>query len=97
MEQTYVTKQEFEKLEKKVESIEVAQAQNIKILTEIDGKVSLINEKLTNQNAIEDLKLTPLKKRVEDLEESQKWTWRAFGGAIIGVIVKLVFDVSKLF
>lgn len=61
----FVTKQEFEKLEKKVESIEVAQAQNIKILTEIDGKVSLINEKLTNQNAIEDLKLNPLKKELK--------------------------------
>lgn len=91
-----VTRQEFEKLEKKVESIETAQAQNIKILTEIDGKVSLINEKLTNQNAIEDLKLNPLKKRVEDLEESQKWTWRAFGGALIGIVVKFVFDVSKI-
>ena len=91
-----VTRQEFEKLEKKVESIETAQAQNIKILTEIDGKVSLINEKLSNSNAVEDLKLNPLRKRVEELEESQKWTWRTIIGASIGLIVKLVFDVSKI-
>lgn len=96
MEQNTVTRQEFEKLEKKVYDIEDTMNTNFKLLTEIDKKVDLINERISSSDKIEDYKLNPLEKRVEELEESKKWTWRAIGGTFIGIIIKLAVDVSKI-
>jgi t-SNARE complex subunit (syntaxin) len=96
MEEKFVNRQEFEKLEKKVNDIEKTMNDNFDLLTKIDKKVDLINEKIISSDKIEDLKLEPLDTRVKRVEENQSWLWRTTGATILGIIIKIVFDVSKI-
>lgn len=96
MEQNLVTREEFEKLEKKVDRIEVSQAENVKILQAIDKKVDVITEKVTTSDRIEDLKLGPIDKRVTEIEDTIKWLWRLTGGALITTGLGIIFEISKM-
>lgn len=96
MDETFVSRKEFEKLEQKVDNLENAMNQNVSILTEIDKKVDLINAKITTSDTIEDLKLQPINKRVSSIEDGQKWLWRTIGSTLIGIVIKIVFDISKV-
>ena len=96
MEETFVSRKEFEKLENKVDSLEQTLSQNMNILVEIDKKVDLINAKVTTSDTIENLKLEPINKRVSAIEDAQKWLWRTIGTTLIGIVIKIVFDISKV-
>lgn len=96
MEETFVSRKEFEKLENKVDNLENAMNQNVSILTAIDKKVDLINAKITTSDTIEELKLQPINKRVSAIEDGQKWLWRTIGSTLIGIVIKIVFDISKV-
>lgn len=96
MEQNLVTREEFEKLEQKVDRIELSQAENVKILQAIDKKVDVITEKIVSANQIEDLKLEPLDKRVTELEDNKKWLWRTIAGALILNGLNILASVSKI-
>lgn len=96
MEQNFVSRQEFEKLEKKVNKIEETMNENFDLLTKIDKKVDLINEKIITSGKIEDLKLEPLDTRVRKIEDNQSWLWRTVGATIIGIAIKILLDVSKI-
>ena len=50
------------------------------IMPTVDLKLETIEEKLRVANH-----------RIEDLEEANKWLWRAFAGAVIGCIVAMYF------
>lgn len=96
MEQNLVTREEFEKLEKKVDRIEALQTEYVKILQAIDKKVDVITEKVTTSDRIEDLKLEPIDKRVTELEENKKWLWRTIAGALILNGLNILASVSKM-
>lgn len=67
-------------------------------LTRVETEVVSMNDKLdraihANETATEALeKSKSAHKRLDKIEDSQKWLWRTFAGAIIGAIV--VFIVS---
>lgn len=50
------------------------------IMPTVDLKLSLYEEKLKVAN-----------NRIKDLEDTNKWMWRAIAGAIIGCIVAMYF------
>lgn len=96
MEQNLVTREEFDKLEKKVDRIESSQVENVKILQTIDKKVDVITEKIMSANQIEDLKLNPIEKRVTELEDNRKWLWRTIIGALIIEGLNIISNLSKM-
>lgn len=77
MPENFVGKEEFNILVKRVDKMELQNEKNEELLREVDKKVDVILEKLTNVNNSEDLKLAPIIKRIDDLEDSKKWLWRA--------------------
>ena len=90
----FVKKEEFNNLKQEVEKIKEEIIENARTLQSIDKKIDVITERLINADKIDDLKLTPLEKRLSKVEDNQGWLWKAFGTALIGVLVKVVFDVS---
>lgn len=91
-----VSRKEFEKLEQKVNDLEETMLKNSDLLNQIDKKVDGILIKLEDSNTINNLTLKPLSERVTKIEENQTWQWRTIGGTIIGIIIKIIFDFSKL-
>lgn len=91
-----VSRKEFEKLEQKVNELEDTMVKNSSLLNQIDKKVDGILIKLEDGNKINNLTLQPINTRVSKLEENQTWLWRTSGAAIIGIVIKLIFDVTKL-
>lgn len=97
MSEEFVSRKEFEQLEDKVNKIEQEMAESSKLLQMIDKKLDVINEKIVTADKIDDLKLTPLEKRVSTLEDTQKWLRRTiFGGIITLVIGAIVFVVKMM-
>lgn len=94
MAEEYVKREEFDILKKDVEKIKDEMTENAKTLQSIDKKIDVITERLINADKIDDLKLNPIEKRVSKLEDNLSWVWRAFGAALIGIAVKVVFDIS---
>lgn len=90
----FVGRKEFDSLKQEVEKIKVDIIENTKTLQSIDKKIDVITERLITADKVDDLKITPLKEKVEKIENNQSWLWKAFGTALIGVLVKVVFDVS---
>lgn len=90
----FVGRKEFDSLKQEVEKIKVDIIENTKTLQSIDKKIDVITERLITADKVDDLKITPLKEKVERIENNQSWLWKAFGTALIGVLVKVVFDVS---
>ena len=91
-----VSRKEFEKLEEKVNDLEETMLKNSDLLNQIDKKVDGILIKLEDSNTINNLTLKPLSERVTKIEDNQTWQWRTIGATIIGIIIKMIFDVSKL-
>lgn len=95
MSDDFVSKNEFNALKEEVNEIKKEMAESGKILQAIDKKIDIINEKIITADKIDDLKFTPLEKRVKILEESKTWMWRTIGASILGILIKIIFDVSK--
>jgi len=96
MAEEFVSKKEFDNLEKKVNKIEEELDNSSKLLNVIDKKVDGILIKLEDNNKIDDLTLKPLNERVTKLEGNQTWLWRTIGATVIGIVIKIIFDVSKI-
>ena len=95
MAEDFVKREEFENLKKNVEKLEENLAASEKLLQTIDKKIDVINEKITNSDKIDELKYKPLENRVDKLEESRSWLWKTVGATIIGIVIKLIFDITK--
>lgn len=91
-----VSRKEFESLEKKVNELEDTIIKNSSLLNQIDKKVDGILIKLEDGNTINNLTLEPLSKRVSKLEDNQSWLWKTTGATIIGIIIKIIFDITKI-
>lgn len=96
MDEEFVTKKEFDNLKEEVKEIKQEMVENQKLLQSIDKKIDVINSKVTTSETIEDLKISPLKKRVEILEQNQDWIRKAVISSIISIIVGAVIFVIKM-
>ena len=92
--EAYVDRTEFEALKKEVEEIKAEQNKNADLLHEIDKKIDVICGSMKNSEKYEELKFKPLAEKVEKIESSNTWLWRAIAGAIITLAVKIIFDVN---
>ena len=95
MVEEYVSRNEFEQLKEEVCEIKQEMAESSKILQAIDKKIDVIDAKIVTADKIDDLKLTPLEKRVSTLEESQKWLRTTVIGGIITVVIAAIVHVLK--
>lgn len=92
--QEFVSKEDFDKLEKKVLKVEETVDKTADILNMIDKKVDGILIKIEDSNKINDLTLKPIHDRLLRVEDNQKWIWRTIGASIIGIAIKIIFDIS---
>lgn len=91
-----VSREEFEALKEKVKTIEKITDLQTGLLQEIDKKLDVINEKVSNSAEIEDLKIQPISDRVEKIEDSNKWLWRTIVGAIIVILINGVITIKSV-
>ena len=96
MSEEFVNRSEFNQLKEEVNEIKQEMAESSKLLQAIDKKIDIIDAKIVTADKIDDLKLTPLEKRVDVLEESQKWLRRSIVGSIITIIVGAIVYVVKI-
>lgn len=96
MSEEYVSRLEFENLKHEVEELKNKTNENKTLLTTIDKKIDVITERISSGDKMDELKLKPIQNKLDELEDNQKWTNRTLWGAIIGVAVKVLFDVMKM-
>ena len=96
MSEEFVSKTEFYVLKEEVNKIKKETEESSKLLLEIDKKIDIINEKIVTADKIEELKFSPIEKRIRTLEDNQSWLWKTIIATIIGLAVKVVLDVSKI-
>lgn len=96
MSEEFVNKIEFNALKQEVEDIKKEMAETTKMLQAIDKKIDIINEKIITADKIDDLKFNPIEKRVKQLEDDRSWLWKTIIATIIGIGIKIIFDVSKI-
>ena len=87
----YVNRVEFEALKKEVEEIKDGMTSNTKLLVAIDKNVDVIINEMKNTNKIEELKIKPIEKDVENIKDNNKWLWRAVVSVAIGLIAGFIF------
>ena len=91
-----VSREEFENLRNDVETLKRELDNSKELLTKIDKKLDVISEKFQNSREIEELKLKPLEKRVEDIEDNNKWIWRTVTGTILAIIINGIVTIKNL-
>ena len=96
MSEEFVTRTEFNNLKNEVNEIKQEVAESSKLLTQIDKKLDVIDNKIVTADKIDDLKLTPLEKRVSTLEDTQKWLRRTIFGGIVTIITGVIVFVVKM-
>lgn len=96
MSEEFVSKTEFNLLKDEVNEIKKEMAESQKLLLAIDKKIDIINEKIVTSDKIDKLQFTPLEKRVENLEDSQKWLRRTLIGEILAIISGAVVYVIQI-
>lgn len=92
-----VSREEFNILVKRVDKIEEHTEKNEELLIKVDKKTDIILEKVANadntkklENQTVDLKLAPVIKRVDDVEDNQRYVRRQLLGTAITVIITLI-------
>ena len=96
MAEDFVKREEFNNLKKDVEKIKDDMIENAKTLHSIDKKVDIIKEKLISTDEISELKIKPIEKRVDNLENNEDWLRKAIIGTLITVVVGIIVEVVKL-
>lgn len=95
MSEDFVSRNEFNNLKQEVQELKEEVSEYKTLLTKIDKKIDVIAEKISNGEKIDELKLQPLEKRVSKLEENHSWLSKTVFATIIGIVIKLIFDISK--
>ena len=90
MAEDFVSRAEFNNLKEEVSTIKHERLEDFKLLQQIDKKTDVIYEKLSNADKIDELKLSPIEKRVAELEDAQKWLRRTVIATIIGEIITII-------
>ena len=105
MSEDFVSRDEFNGLEQEVQELKLEFNESKNILIMIDKKIDVITERLENTTKVSDLqnknietritsKLEPMQKEIDEIKDSRKWLWRTIGAVIIGIVIKIIFDVS---
>lgn len=96
MENDYVSRTEFnafkQEYKQELKEIQKDREESQKLLQDIDKKVDIITTKVSDGDKIASLKLQPLEKRVDAIEDSQKWLRRT----ILGSVIAMVFEAIGL-
>lgn len=91
MSEDFVSREEFNNLKQEVYKIEEEVSEYRKILLQIDKKIDVIGEKISNGEKIDQLKIQPIERRLQKLEDNQGWLWKLCASIIItGVIGAVV-------
>ena len=93
--ENYVDRKEFDALKEEVKEIKLEMVKNADLLQQIDKKIDIINEKILSTKQMEELKITPLKEKIDKLEGNNTWLWRTITATIIGLAIELLFNFSK--
>ena len=96
MTEEFVNRVEFDSLKEDVNKLKRENEQSSKLLLEIDKKIDIINEKIITADKIDELKFSPIEKRIRTLEENQSWLWKTVIASVIGLAIKVVLDVAKI-
>lgn len=96
MDKEYVDRIEFNQLKEEVSEIKKGMAEDQKLLHEIDKKIDIITFKVSNNDKAEDLKIEPLTKRVDTLEDNQKWLRRTVIGAVLSIVGEAIVFVIQM-
>jgi len=98
----YVSREEFDNLKSEVVEIKDEMSKSGELLISIDKKTDIIFEKLDNFGKVSNMQIEPIKKDIEkntenikELKSNSQWTWRAIGTTIIGIAVKVIFDMYR--
>ena len=98
----FVSREEFENLKSEVAEMKEDLSKSSELLINIDKKTDIIFEKLDNFDKVSTMQIEPLKKDItkntEDIKEmksNNQWLWRSLLGTIIGIVIKIIFDVYK--
>ncbi len=86
----FVIREEFDALKNEVKEIKEEINEYKGLLQQIDKKIDVITERVSNGAKMDELKLQPLSKRVEKLEENQGWLWKLCASIIITGIIGAV-------
>lgn len=96
MSEEYVSKTEFNLLKEEVNDIKKDMDESQRLLLAIDKKIDIINEKILTSDKIDKLTYSPLEKRVETLEDNQKWLRRSLIGEVLTIIGGAIVYVIKI-
>lgn len=96
MSEEYVSKAEFNLLKEEVNDIKKDMDESQRLLLAIDKKIDIINEKILTSDKIDKLTYSPLEKRVETLEDNQKWLRRSLIGEVITIIGGAIVYVIQI-
>ena len=96
MSEEFVSKAEFNLLKEEVNDIKKDMDESQRLLMAIDKKIDIINEKILTSDKIDKLTYTPLEKRVETLEDNQKWLRRSLIGEVLAIISGAIVYVIQL-
>ena len=61
----------------------ISDLQNENIETRITSKLEPIKKDIASN-----------KKEIDEINDNRKWLWRAIGSVLIGIVIKLIFDIS---
>ena len=95
MSESFVSREEFNSLKQEVQSLKAEMDENKKLLIQIDKKCDVITERIANADKIDELTLKPMNNRIQKLEDTSAWLQRLIAGTIIGIAIKVFFEVAK--
>ena len=87
MSEEYISRNEFNGLKQEVQELKEEVSEYKGILTQIDKKIDVIGEKIANGEKIDELKIRPIEKRLQKLEDNQGWLWKLCASIIITGII----------
>ena len=87
MSEEYISRNEFNGLKQEVQELKIEVNEYKGILTQIDKKIDVIGEKIANGEKIDELKIRPIEKRLQKLEDNQGWLWKLCASIIITGII----------
>lgn len=90
MSEEFVSRNEFNNLKNEVQELKIEVNEYKGILTQIDKKIDVIGEKIANGEKIDELKIQPIEKRLQKLEDNQGWLWKLCASIIITGIIGAV-------
>ena len=90
MSEEFVSKDEFNSLKSEVQELKEEVTEYRGLLQQIDKKIDVIGEKIANGEKIDELKIRPIEKRLQKLEDNQGWLWKLCASIIITGIIGAV-------